>query len=110
MVVVSIFDYINLSFRTALSPLFVKVWRMHGLLTASKGFQRVNVNHCAAVVYSLPIIVLESIVLMTFSFVDPPRATEILTLGSGFGEQAVLCAQQTNSFFITQFIFHGKYS
>lgn len=98
----------NQLFACALSPLFVKVWRMHRLLAASAGFKRMNVGHRKAFLYSLPIILLEAILLMMFSLVDPPRAVEDLNSGeSGFGVQEILCAQQNNSFLITQVIFHG---
>lgn len=97
----------NSLFACALSPLFVKVWRMHHLLTASRGFRRVNVGHRLAFLYSLPIILLELILLMIFSLIDPPRAVEnIITSGSNFSQE-VTCSQQNNTFFITQVIFNG---
>jgi hypothetical protein len=78
---------------TALSPLFVKVWRMYTLVTASRGFVRVNVTHFQAFLYSLPICIVEFVILTIFSFVDPPRVAEVLGVGGGFGMQRITCEQ-----------------
>ena len=93
----------------ALSPLFVKVWRMYTLLHASKHFRRVNVTNFQAVLYTLPLIGAETVILTIFSFVDPPRVVEDLggdTLE--FGElQTLTCQQKTRAFAFTQGIFHA---
>jgi hypothetical protein len=110
----------------ALSPLFVKVWRMAKLLSSitmnvnvnsdenqrrnrrrSPTLRRVQVSNSQACVYTLPLIVIESLILLLFSLVDPPHPKEILGVGDGIGVQQITCTHNTSSFFITQMIFHG---
>jgi hypothetical protein len=120
MLVDSFFDL--LSYKKALSPLFVKVWRMHRLLTV--GVQRTSLNHFQAFLLTIPLMFMEIIILTTFSLIDPPQQVERLGVGSSTNYdsndnnshssidhsnvyQQVTCEQQTNAFFITQFAFSG---
>jgi len=97
----------NLLFATALSPLFVKVGRMYRLLHASQHFRRVNVTNLQAMLYTLPIIVAELVILTVFSFADPSKAVE--ELGSDpleFGQiQQVTCQHESQAFLWTQVAF-----
>jgi hypothetical protein len=92
---------------TALSPLFVKVWRMYKLLHASSQFRRVSVTNVKAMLYTLPIIVAELVILSVFSVVDPSRAIEDLgETHVEFGQiQSVTCQHDTKAFLLTQTIF-----
>lgn len=91
----------------ALSPLFVKVWRMSQLLTAPRGFQRSNVKYIQTLLYTLPLIGIEILILLIFTIIDPPIQTETLGFGTGLGVQQVTCETKTNAFFIVQLIFDG---
>jgi hypothetical protein len=91
----------------ALSPLFVKVWRMSTLLNASIGFQRKVISNFQAFLYTFPLIMIEFILLFIASMVDPPRQTEKLGVGDGLGSQVVTCQQKTNIFFIIQSLYNG---
>jgi hypothetical protein len=94
----------------ALSPLFVKVWRMCQLLDASIVFKRKNITNFQSFLYTLPLFFVEMLILLVFSLIDPPRPTEELGVGNvGVGEQVISCQHRTDSFFITQTIFAGKY-
>jgi hypothetical protein len=59
--------------------------------------------------YTIPLILLEVIILTIFSFVDPPREWEELGVGVGIGVQQITCQHQTNAFFITQITYCGKF-
>jgi hypothetical protein len=109
---------------TALSPLFVKVWRMAKLLSSitthmntigslqrrQQQLHRVQVTNFQAFLYTLPLIVIELIILSLFSIVDPPRQKELLGVGDGIGVQQLTCTHETSSFFITQMVFNGTLS
>ncbi|CAB9515646.1 expressed unknown protein (Partial), partial [Seminavis robusta] len=97
----------NMAFVCALSPLYVKVWRMFKLLKASAGFKRVNVTNFLALLYTLPIICIETVILFVFSFVDPPLAVELVGVGNGLGGQSITCTRTTDAFFWTQVAYHG---
>jgi hypothetical protein len=77
---------------------------MYKLLHASSQFRRVSVTNLKAMLYTLPIIVAELVILTGFSIVDPPRAVE--DLGESvveFGQiQSVTCQHETNAFLQTQ--------
>jgi 7 transmembrane sweet-taste receptor of 3 GCPR len=92
---------------SALSPLFTKVWRMHKLLTTPNPRSRAQLNNFQAVLYTLPAIVVELLILTIFSFADPPRQTELLGVGDGIGEQQISCAHRTKAFLITQCLYDG---
>ena len=80
---------------------------MAKLLTAPSGFQRSQLNNVQAFLYTLPLIIIEIIILTTFSIVDPPRQTESLGVGYGIGVQEVTCTQQTKAFYVTQVVYDG---
>ena len=78
---------------------------MHKLIHASSNFRRVSVTNFQAMLYTLPLILVEVILLTIFSLVDPSRSVE--ELGETFAQtQSVTCQHETNAFQITQSIFH----
>lgn len=96
----------------ALSPLFVKVWRMHSILKASAGFRRVKISHYQALLYTLPLCIMEIIILVIFTIVDPPIPRETLGVGNddgSIGVQQIICEHNSIAFFITQLTFDGMY-
>lgn len=67
---------------------------MYKIVNASQSFSRVNVSHFQAFIYSLPICIVQVLILTVFSFVDPPRVSEELGVGDGgFGLQQIACEQ-----------------
>jgi hypothetical protein len=101
------FNYVG---SLALAPLFVKVWRMHKLLTAGTGFHRTSLPHSQAFLYTIPIMASELILLSIFSIVDPPLAVEELGVGEGIGVQQITCQHQSVAYFATQATFDGRLS
>jgi hypothetical protein len=93
----------------ALSPLFVKVWRMAKLLNASETFRRTIVTNFQAFLLSIPLILAEVILLSIVSLVDPPRQYDELGVGEGIGYQVIQCKQNSIIFFYVQVIFHGMF-
>lgn len=82
---------------------------MYRLQKASAGFKRVNMSHLKALLVTLPIILVEVIILTIFSFIDPSQITETLGVGNNsFEYQQVLCEQSSNAFFIVQNSYNGK--
>jgi hypothetical protein len=80
---------------------------MAKLLNASASFQRTNVSNFQAMLYTLPLISIEVLILTIFSFADPPRQKEELGVGIGIGVQQVTCEHNSNAFFITQTTYGG---
>ena len=71
---------------------------MFKLIKAATGFQRVNVTHVQAFLYTLPIILVEVCILLVFTFVDPPLPADKLGVGEGVGEQQITCERETDAF------------
>ncbi|CAB9518373.1 expressed unknown protein [Seminavis robusta] len=98
-----------LCFSLALSTLFVKCWRMFTLVRASRRFRRTTITNVQAAVRALPMIGIQTIILLVFTIVDPPRRTENLQVNGGslFVQpwQHILCQHETDAFHITQFTF-----
>ena len=80
---------------------------MYRLIKAAVGFQRVNVTHLQALLFTLPIIFAEACILLVFTFVDPPRPVDELGVGEAVGQQQITCQRETDAFFITQVTFDG---
>jgi hypothetical protein len=97
----------NLLFATALSPLFVKVYRMAMLIEASTSFRRKTVTHTQAIMYSIPICALEVLILLVFSWVDPPRAVKEFVSGPDEDLVRITCSTDTSAFFITQLCYNS---
>jgi predicted small integral membrane protein len=93
-------------FVLALSPLFAKVWRMKKLVGETR-IRRVSISHTQATSYALPIIAIQIAILSIFSIVDPPKQTEIIEDNDGVILQHLVCAHDTNAFFIVALIYEG---
>lgn len=87
-------------FVAALSPLFVKVWRMYKLV-GSRNIRRNAISNFKAAIYTLPMIVIQVTLLLIFTFVDPPRPTEYVNQDGGEVVHGVVCDTDTNAPFIT---------
>lgn len=90
----------HFSFVLALSPLFVKVWRMYKLVGSSQ-IRRNTISNLQAAMYTLPMIIAQTILLVVFTFVDPPRPTEYTQQNEGEIVYGVVCDTETNVAFIT---------
>jgi hypothetical protein len=85
---------------------------MRRILTASVGFRRVKISHWVAFTYTIPMVVLEVIILMIFTIVDPPLPREELGVGnndsSSVGVQQIICTHNSKVFFLLQISYKSK--
>jgi hypothetical protein len=99
----------HLFFAVALAPLFVKVWRINQLVGLSKSMRRRSISNCKAAMYTLPVIMAQAAILLTFTFADPPKRTEVNVYNNGMVVQRAFCERETNAFLITEFIFEAVF-
>mmetsp|Transcript_19587 Transcript_19587/g.43617 ORF Transcript_19587/g.43617 Transcript_19587/m.43617 type:complete len:347 (+) Transcript_19587:3-1043(+) len=93
-------------FAATLSPLLVKTYRMMKLI-GGKVPRRVKISHFKAALYTLPIIVVQVVILTIFSVVDPRKQVESIDMNGADVSHRVICAHDTNAFFVTELIFEG---
>jgi len=93
--------FFHLLFVTALAPLFIKCWRMYMLTRPT--YQRTTISNTQAALYTLPFILLQTTVLLIFTFVDPPKATEVFSTEDGF-TRSIVCQANTPAFFIVEIV------
>jgi hypothetical protein len=97
----------HLFFAVALAPLFVKVWRINQLVGMS--IRRKSISNCKAAMYTLPVIMAQAAILLIFTFVDPPKWTEVIENNNGMVVQRAVCDHETDAFFITVLIFEAGF-
>lgn len=91
-------------FALALSPLFVKVYRMYRLVGTPNRNPAIISNPQAAAM-SMPIICIQIIILAIFTIVDPPVPKDIILVDDTVVTQSVECTTDTDGFTITVLIF-----
>ena len=91
-------------FALALSPLFVKVYRMYRLVGTANRNPAI-ISNPKAVAMSLPIICIQLIILGIFTIVDPPVPKDIILVDDTLVTQRVECTTNTDAFTITVLIF-----
>jgi len=96
----------HLLFVVALAPLFVKTWRMRKLVGSIR-IRRDEIGHVTTALYALPIILIQVVLLLIFSFVDPPVQTDKTQVEGGIITQHVVCDHDTNAFTITVLIYEA---
>lgn len=88
----------HLTFAIALSPLFVKIYRMY-VLVGSNGLQRKTISNEKAASWTIPIIVVQIVILLLSTFIVPPKAQEIVLAGDNAADELVLqrlvCANES---------------
>ena len=93
-------------FVVALSPLFVKVWRMYTLV-GSMNIRRNTITNVTAALYTLPMIAVQTIILLIFTFVDPPRPMDDIDQEGGSVTYGVVCNSDTNAYAYTLSIYEA---
>ncbi|CAB9499784.1 two-component hybrid sensor and regulator [Seminavis robusta] len=93
-------------FALALSPLFVKVWRMWRMVGAANRRPTI-VNHSTAALLSLPIVAISTLILFIFTFADPPHQEEVIEIEGGIVTQHVICSTNTNGFMVIMTLFEA---
>jgi hypothetical protein len=100
--------FFHFFFVLALAPLFVKVWRMKQLV-GSSSLRRKSISNTQAALYTLPMILTQVVILLIFTFVDPPQQAEQIENVDGVIVQSIVCETDTNAFFIVQIVFDGGF-
>ena len=99
----------HMAFVATLSPLLAKCLRMRMLVSASGIPRRRKVTHFQTFLFMLPPILLQAVILLFFTFLDPPTATETLTHpGTVDVTQQVICSHNSQAFFILQIVLEGS--
>lgn len=94
-------------FALALSPLLIKIWRMYKIMKSSRNFRRKRITHAQAAMYTLPIILIEIVILAVFNFVDPPRVEEYLEVEEGYVTSHRRCDRESQAYLAVQFGYYG---
>lgn len=95
-------------FASALSVLLIKVWRIHKLFEGAQGFRQVQITHRKAATKTLPIVVIQVIILSVFSVVDPPKGSTVVETVEGIVMEQSICLPETNAFFATQLAYDAS--
>ena len=98
----------HIFFFITLAPLLVKVWRMLVMVGGAMKMQRHKISHTKAVAYTLPLILVQIVILTVFSFADPPKQDESIEIVGGSTSQCITCKHKTDAFFIMQSVFEGS--
>jgi len=89
----------------ALSFLFVKTYRMYKLV--GSGLTRVTISHIQTAQMALPLIGLQTLILLVFTFVDPYKRTEDIIIGDSNIVHRYVCDHNTPAFSITMLLYEG---
>jgi hypothetical protein len=93
----------NMTFCLAIAPLLVKVYRVYKLVGG--GLRRQELTLKQAALRTLPILTVEFIILLVFSFVDPPHTMEVYDLYTAIPVQHVKCGFSTRAVFFTEILY-----
>lgn len=92
-------------FVLALSPLFVKVWRMWRMVGAHN--RPTIVNHTTAALLSMPIIAIQVLILVIATVFDRPRQEENIEVDADVLTQRITCKQSSYAFGIVEIVFEA---
>ena len=96
----------HMLFVVALSPLFVKVWRLKQLV-GSPSIRRVSISNARAAMYTLPVVMIQLGLLFIITFVDPPKQDEVIEESGGVVVQHTICATNTKLLLIVEASFES---
>ena len=96
----------HLFFVVALSPLLVKTYRMMKLV-GGNSLRRVKISHRKAFLMTLPIFFAQVIILLIFSFADPSKQHDSMSMAGGNVDRRITCRHDTNAFMIVEMLFEG---
>lgn len=94
----------HLLFAVALSPLFVKIYRMYRLIGTPNRNPAV-ISNPQAVAMSLPIVLTQVIILAIFTIADPPTPEDVILVDETVVTQSVECTTSSDAFFFTVITF-----
>mmetsp|Transcript_13953 Transcript_13953/g.40821 ORF Transcript_13953/g.40821 Transcript_13953/m.40821 type:complete len:248 (-) Transcript_13953:642-1385(-) len=87
----------HMCFVLALSPLFVKIWRIKQIIGQSVTFRRKAISNSQATLYCLPLLVVQAVICTIISILDPPRQGEVNKVSEGVITQHIVCQTNTNA-------------
>ena len=96
----------NFFFTAALAPLFVKTWRLCKLV-GSRNIVRKSISHQQVALYCLPFIAIQVVILLVYTFVDPPVPTEFIENDEGAVTQLVICDSETHALWYTEVVYQA---
>jgi hypothetical protein len=91
----------------SLSLLFTKTYRMYKLIDSATGFRSTIITHKQAAKLAAPLVLVETLILLVFTFADPSKLTELIYFSGSDITHRLICAHETPAFFITTLIFEG---
>ena len=86
--------------------LFVKTYRMYRLVGQTH-LRRMTMSHGKTAQLAIPFILLQTVILLIFTFVDPSRSVDIVEASGSDLTHRLICAHDTPAFFITMMIYEG---
>jgi len=93
-------------FVLTIAPLLVKTYRMY-LLVGKSEINRTSLPHTKTALMMTPFIVVEVLILLIFTFVDPSKETELIEQDGSTVSYRVVCSHDTEAFFATQLVYSG---
>ena len=97
---------VHFFFVATLSMLFVKTYRMYRLVGQTH-LRRMTMSHGKTAQLAIPFILLQTVILLIFTFVDPSRSVDIVEASGSDLTHRLICAHDTPAFFITMMIYEG---
>jgi len=94
-------------FVLALAPLLVKVWRIYKLVGSADRAVRLSISNQKAMLYTMPPILLQVLILTLFSIFDPAKLYTYVDIDGSSSYQHSVCRHDTAAFTITQVVFEG---
>ncbi|KAL7463939.1 hypothetical protein ACHAXS_004290 [Conticribra weissflogii] len=99
---------IHFCFVFALTPLFVKTYRLYKLLGVGYVIpRRQTISNARTALMAVPFMVLELVILLIFTFVDPNKMKGVMEYDESAMTHRVICSHDTWAFFIVQVIYQG---
>ena len=96
---------IHFFFVLALSFLFVKTFRIYKLVGA--GAVRRTISHKRTLQMVIPFVLVQTVILLIFTFVDPNKQTSIVEEDGSSIEHRYVCGHKTRAFFAVMLIYEG---
>jgi hypothetical protein len=97
----------NLTFALAIAPLFAKVYRLYQLVGSAQRFQKKTIGWKETATIIVPIVLFQVILLLIFTFVDPPKSVSFVGYENGDLIQNVQCQHDSMTYFWIQTVYDG---
>mmetsp|Transcript_2625 Transcript_2625/g.6205 ORF Transcript_2625/g.6205 Transcript_2625/m.6205 type:complete len:870 (+) Transcript_2625:197-2806(+) len=99
---------IHFFFVFALTPLFVKTYRLYKLTGVGSIIpRRQTISNARTVLMAMPFLAVEVLILLVFTFIDPNKVEDLLVYDESHTENHVECKQDTWAFFALQLLYEG---